>query len=80
MTCFFLNGIKGETPLSTDYYDPKSPYFGNSNLRIKWDANGGKCLPSDQNDFVMVDWLYMGTATVDLRQMLVKCVDGKYIP
>ena len=45
---YFLNGKKGVAPLTTDFYDPYSPYLGNSNLQEIYDKNGGKCLISDQ--------------------------------
>lgn len=66
-TTFFLNGILGEKPLYNDFYDPNSPTLGNSVLLAKYQANGGKCLPKDSDDFQMVDWLYLQHASVDLR-------------
>ena len=57
----------------TDYYDPLSPYLGNSNLRILLDKNGGRCEKSDEDGFAMIDWIYRKDSYYDLRQMIVYC-------
>lgn len=64
---FFLNRVSGQVPQYNDFYDPHSPYLGNSNLKIKYEANGGKCLPSDMDDFVMIDWIFNKDSSYDLR-------------
>ena len=73
-----LSGLPGALPAKTDMYDPHSPWLGNSKLKEAYLANGGKCTSDDEDAlFEPVDWLYRLTDYADLRQMLVKCVDGQ---
>jgi sodium/potassium-transporting ATPase subunit alpha len=59
--------LAGAQPLPSDSYDPHSPWLGNSTLKDLYQANGDKCLKSDEGGFGVVDWLYRDTDYVDLR-------------
>ena len=66
MQLFWMCSKLGYSPLTTDTYDPNSPWLGNSNLKKSWQENGGKC-DANHNDPVIVDWLFMKDSNFDLR-------------
>lgn len=66
-------------------YDPASPWLGNSILRTKYEeriaadpTNTDFCSSADESDFEIVDWIYGNQMEIDMRMMLVKCVDGRW--
>lgn len=63
------NNIDILIPAATDYYNPTSPYFGNSNL-----AKLNSCAEFDfQTE--KIDWINSLHPEVDLRLAAVTCTD-----
>lgn len=59
----------GVEPADTDFYDPNSPWLGNSNLHTGdfWDTKTDRCTDPGDGSKVQIDWLYTVNSKQDLR-------------
>jgi hypothetical protein len=54
-------------PGLTDFYEPESPWFGNSKVKEDYIKRGNSCDPDDTSLFEPIDWIYRKHDIYDLR-------------
>ncbi|CAD8189747.1 unnamed protein product [Paramecium pentaurelia] len=74
---YFLLNKQGVLPKYNDLYNPKDPWFGNSNLRESYP--NGVCEGTDLIGQEDIDWIYPKHGAHDLRMALLKCENGKIV-
>ncbi|CAD8071160.1 unnamed protein product [Paramecium primaurelia] len=73
----FLLNKQGVIPKYNDIYDPRDPWFGNSNLRELYP--NGVCEGTHLRGSTDIDWIYAKHGAYDLRMTLLKCENRKIV-